>query len=47
MYFFKSKVRILVNEMTNILMKGIFHELYLFTHDYFSFALYPAIICHN
>lgn len=32
-FFFKSKDRISINTVTKILMKGIFHELYLFTHD--------------
>lgn len=31
-YFFKSDDRISVNEVTRILMKGLFYELYLFTH---------------
>lgn len=32
-FFFQSKDRISLNEVTRILMKGIFHELYLSTHD--------------
>lgn len=40
-FFFFNLRRISVNEMTKILMKGIFHELYLFTHDISHPSLIP------